>query len=104
MRTAEVRANILVNKVDERELLIVRKASELDKSDSYRFITPAPAIRMHWDKKKEQCPQFGATFFIEVSPQIAALDCLLVQHAVCTFKPMHWISVVFFVFFGLLES
>lgn len=111
MRTAEVRADILVNKVDERELLIVRRADDLDKSDSYRFITPAPAIRMHWDKKKEKkghCPKFEATFFIEVSPQIspqvAALNCLLVQHAVCTFKPMHWISVFVFCFFWITRK
>lgn len=112
MRTAEVRADILVNKVDERELLIIRRADDLDKSDSYRFITPAPAIRMHWDKKKEKklghCPKFEATFFIEVSPQIspqvAALNCLLVQHAVCTFKPIHWISVFVFCFFWITRK
>lgn len=99
MRTAEVRADILVNKVDERELLIILRVDDLDKSDSYRFITPAPAIKMHWDKEKQRCLRFEATFFIEVSPQVAALNCLLVQHAVCTFKPMHWISVFVFLFF-----
>jgi hypothetical protein len=64
-----IRPDILVNTVDERELIIVRKAEELDASNTYRVLTAAPRIAMKYDMEKNHCPKFEVIFYMEVSLQ-----------------------------------
>ena len=71
--TADVRPNILINRVDERELVVIRRAEEMDKSDTYAFASLAPKLTMVYDKKKEHCPKFGMTLYIE-KPVVSAFD------------------------------
>ena len=73
MRTAEVRADILVNTVDERELVIIHDPTELDKSDTYAFASLAPKISMYYQRKKQHCPKFDMTLYIE-KPVVSSFD------------------------------
>ena len=64
-KSYQVRPNIMLSERDERELFIVRKQNELDAVDTYTIVTEAPRIRAIYDCKKEYCPKYEVTFYLE---------------------------------------
>jgi hypothetical protein len=62
---SEMRPNLYVDTHDERTLLLVRDKDELNRTDSFDMITPAPRVEMAYDRKKQYCPKYKVTFFVE---------------------------------------
>eukprot|EP00729_Bicosta_minor_P015592 gene15592-34690_t len=61
---SEVRPNIYVNKMDERELFVVRKWQELNQMDQYDLITEAPRIEVEFETKAMYCPKYKVSFYM----------------------------------------
>ena len=61
---SEVRPNIYVNKMDERELFVVRKWQELNQMDQYDLITEAPRIEVEFETKAMYCPKYTVSFYM----------------------------------------
>ena len=65
--TREVRPDIYINPNDERELFITRKPADFNKTDSYEMVCDAPHVCIQYDKKKEYCPKYEVSWYIEKS-------------------------------------
>lgn len=61
----QVRPNILASLKDERELLIIRDAAEINKTESYTMITESPFVEMEYDGGKEYCPKYKIVYYLE---------------------------------------
>ena len=91
--TCEVRPDIYLNHLDERELFITRDADVINQTDNYEMIVNAPRVVADYDAKKKYCPKYQVTWYMEkpASSQIittfaplvftAGLACLNVMNA-----------------------
>lgn len=51
---------------DERELVIVRNADELNQMTGYEMITEAPRVEITYEKKKHYCPKYKISFYVRI--------------------------------------
>ena len=61
----QVRPNILASTKDERELVIVRDAAELNACESYQMVTDSPHVKMEYEGGKKYCPKYTITYYLE---------------------------------------
>jgi len=64
--TSPVRPDIYINTDDERELFICRKPEDLNHTTSYNMTVNAPKVVAIYDKKKNYCPKYNVSFYMEV--------------------------------------